>query len=1080
MPFDEKQVALIKAFADQAVIAVENARLFDAEQQRTRELSKSLEQQTATSEVLRVISSSPGKLEPVFQAMLENATRICEAKFGTLFRFDQENFHPVAQFNTPTALLEAQTRRGPFKPTLGVPIEHVMRTKQVFHSADAAAEPVPPLAAKLAGARSLVAVPMLKDNALIGVIVIYRQEVRPFTNKQIELVQNFAAQAVIAIENARLLSELRESLEQQTATADVLRVISSSPGELEPVFQAMLENAVRICEAKFGNLFRFDGMNFQLVAEVGAPPELIEFLRQHAPQLPLPGGLLDRVMQTKQVCHTADIVADAIPSPAARFGGARSGICVPMLKDDVLVGAIFIYRQEVRPFTDKQIELLQNFAAQAVIAIENTRLLNELRESLQQQTATSEVLRVISSSPGELKPVFQTMLENAVRVCGAKFGVLYLSEGNDFRTVAMQDVPPAFAELREREPVIVPTPGGGLDQLTKTKQVVHITDYSALPPQARGRLGDLGGARTVVTVPMFKDNDLVGAIVIYRQEVRPFIEKQVELLKNFAAQAVIAIENTRLLSELRQRTTDLTESLEQQTAIGKILRVISNSPNDVQPVLAAVAENAARICEAQFASIVIVENDVLRVAIRLGEVGWPVGEQISLDRSTIAGRSIIDMRPIQVADLQQAGDEFALGRQYATEIGSHTVLSVPLIREGRALGSITILRTEVRPFEQKHIALLSTFADQAAIAIENVRLFEAEQQRTRELTESLEQQTATADVLRIISSSPGELEPVFQAMLENATRICEAKCGMLVLREGDLFRHVALYGAPPAFAEYRAKNPTIRYDPKMVSMRALAARQVVQVADVAAEELAHPDRVAFVELAGARTLLAAPLLKEDELIGVINIYRQEVRPFTDKQIDLVKNFAAQAAIAIENTRLLNELRQSLEQQTATADVLRVISSSPGELEPVFQNLLENATRLCAADFGLMAQYNGSSFQLMAQLGGDPAYVEYLQREPFRPGPETLSGRVLQARGPVQIEDFAKSKGYLDRDPVVVVAVEQGGVRTTMGVPMMRENELIGVVSLYRKEVRLFTDKQIELVTELRRPGRHRHREHAAA
>jgi GAF domain-containing protein len=445
--------------------------------------------------------------------------------------------------------------------------------------------------------------------------------------------------------------------------------------------------------------------------------------------------------------------------------------------------------------------------------------------------------------------------------------------------------------------------------------------------------------------------------------------------------------------------------------------------------------------------------------MRLGEVGWPVGEQIPLDRSTIAGRSIIDMRPIQVADLQQAGDEFALGRQYASEIGSHTVLSVPLIREGRALGSITILRTEVRPFEQTHIALLSTFADQAAIAIENVRLFEAEQQRTHELKESLEQQTAMSEVLSVIASSSGELQPVFQAMLENAVRICEAKFGELFRFDGHAFHFAAEVGTPTELIEFQRQRGPFQPEPGTHLNRAIRTKQVSHSADTAAEAVL----IAPAKYGGARSIVAVPMLKDEALIGVISIYRQEVRPFTDKQIPLVQNFANQAVIAIENARLLNELRESLQQQTATAEVLRVISSSPGELEPVFQNLLDNATRLCAADFGLMAQYNGSAFQLMAQLGGDPAYVEYLHREPFRPGPETLTGRVLQTRGPVQIEDFAKSKGYLDRDPIVVVAVERGGVRTTLGVPMLRENELIGIISLYRQEVRLFTDKQIELL-----------------
>ncbi|MFZ1150932.1 MAG: GAF domain-containing protein [Xanthobacteraceae bacterium] len=375
----------------------EVARLTRERDEALEQLSEAFGQQTATADVLRIISSSPGELEPVFQAMLENAVRICEAKFGALYRIDGEKFHFAAEVGTPLEFVEHQRRRGPFQPSPGSQLERVLRTRQVSHTDDATVEFASRPAATLAGARSTVAVPMLKDDVLIGAIFIYRTEVRPFTDKQIALVQNFAAQAVIAIENARLLNELRESLEQQTATADVLRVISSSPGELEPVFQAMLENAIRICDAKFGTLLRRDGDAFRLAAGIGIPPELAEFHRQHETFQPVPGSPLDRAMRTKRVSHTADEAAEAAPSPPATLAGARSIVCVPMLKDDTLSGAIVIYRQEVRPFTEKQIELLTNFAAQAVIAIENTRLLNELRESLERQTATAEVLSVISS-----------------------------------------------------------------------------------------------------------------------------------------------------------------------------------------------------------------------------------------------------------------------------------------------------------------------------------------------------------------------------------------------------------------------------------------------------------------------------------------------------------------------------------------------------------------------------------------------------------------------------------------------------------------------------------------------------------
>ncbi len=364
------------------------ARLEEQLDQKSRELNEALEQQKATGEILRVISSSPGELGLVFQVIIEKAVGLCDAKFGGLFLHENGTFTFVARFGTPPALAALNQRRGPFRPSPGQPFDRMLRTRDVVHIADELAEPEPTrsAAAKLGGARSNVVVPMLQDNALVGAMSIYRQEARPFTEQQIALVQTFAAQAVIAIENTRLLNELRqrtadltESLEQQTATSDVLKVISSSPGELEPVFETMLANAVRICEAKFGVLHRFDGDAFHFAATVGTPPEFAEFQRRRGAFRPPPGSLLDRVLRTKQVEHTADQAAEAATGRAMTLGGARSTVCVPMVKDDVLIGAITIYRQEVRAFTDKQIALVQNFAAQAVIAIENTRLLSELR-----------------------------------------------------------------------------------------------------------------------------------------------------------------------------------------------------------------------------------------------------------------------------------------------------------------------------------------------------------------------------------------------------------------------------------------------------------------------------------------------------------------------------------------------------------------------------------------------------------------------------------------------------------------------------------------------------------------------------
>jgi len=692
-------------------------------------------------------------------------------------------------------------------------------------------------------------------------------------------------------------------------------------------------------------------------------------------------------------------------------------------------------------------------------------LKRERDEALEEQAAISEILHVIARAPGDLKPVFEAMLASAMRICEAQFGNLWLYDGDTYQVQAMRGAPPNLQEQWSKGPLRW-GPNTGLGRLATTKEIVHIADITvekAFVERDPLRLAtaDTLGARTLLAVPMLKDREVIGAIVIYRKEVRLFSERQIALVKNFATQAVIAIENTRLLNELRQRTGDLSEALEQQTAISEILRVISNSPSDVQPVLDSVAEHAARICEAQIVDIIIAENNVLRVGGTFGDLGRPIGE-VQLDRSTVMGRSICDLRPVHIADLQNAGDEFALGRELAIKFGHRSILAVPLIREGRALGTILVRRTDVRPFEQKHIDLLMTFADQAAIAIENVRLFKAEQQRTRELSESLEQQTATSEVLRVISSSPGELEPVFQAMLENATRICEANFGGMFRLENGAVEIVAKLGLPPPpqFLEY-LQSKAHRPGPLHPFSRLIQRRRTVHIADYSTDQ-AYLDRdplaIAGVELGGIRTLLVVPMLKDDGLIGFIGIFRQEVRPFTDKQIALVQNFAAQAVIAIENTRLLNELRQSLQRQTATADVLKVISRSTFDLRTVLDTLVESAARLCEADMAAIRMPKDTGYQHVASHGIPPDYIEAMRAAPLKAGRSSVAGRVLLGRQTVHIHDVRA-----DPDFVLLDIQRAQGLRTALGVPLMREGAPIGVLFLSRKQVRPFTDKQIELV-----------------
>jgi len=578
---------------------------------RTRELAEAREQQTATSEILRVISSSPGDLKPVFETMLENATRLSEAKFGFLFLREGDAFRAVAMHGPPPIVEWMQ--QAPvveLRDHPHVPFARIARTKEALHVSDLTTEQSyierdPRIVAlvEAAGARSFIAVPMLKEEQLIGAMAIYRQEVRPFTDKQIELVQNFANQAVIAIENTRLLNELRESLDRQTATSEVLRVISSSPGELEPVFEALLANAKQLCGAKFGNLYLREGDAFRTVALHGATPEYTE-ARRRAPLIrPAANTGLRRVLETNQVVQIADVQAVAgyldnpVQAPFVQLAGGRSLLSVPMLKDDELVGAIEIYRQEVCPFTDKQIELVQNFANQAVIAIENTRLLNELRESLQQQTATADVLKVISRSTFDLQAVLETLVENAVRLCDADRGIINRQDGDLYRPAASFGNPPEWIEIMERNPIRKDRTSA-VGRAILERRVVHIHDILADAEYrwAEEHRGEKEMHRTIVAVPMLREGAVIGVIVIRRTRVHPFTEKQIELLTTFAEQAVIAVENVRLLNELR-------ESLQQQTATADVLKVISRSTFDLQVVLNTLVESAARLCEADMAAI---------------------------------------------------------------------------------------------------------------------------------------------------------------------------------------------------------------------------------------------------------------------------------------------------------------------------------------------------------------------------------------------------------------------------------------------------------------------------------------------
>jgi GAF domain-containing protein len=763
-PFTDKQIELVKNFAAQAVIAIENTRLLNELRQRTDDLSEALQQQTATSEVLRVISSSPSELEPVFNAILTNATRICEAKFGLLYRSEGDVFRTVAMHGAPQSYVEERQRDPIVRPAPATALGRAVATKQPVQIADILAGPeylnVPAgytgaEFARLSGARTVLGVPMLKDNELVGAITIYRQEVGPFTDKQIELVQNFAAQAVIAIENTRLLNELRESLQQQTATADVLKVISRSATDVQPVFETIARSAVDLCGATYGIVFRYDGELITMAAHHNLDDAALEAVHRIWPMRPDNRTVMGRTILKRNVVHVPDVESEPSLTFAAAHRaalGIRTYLGVPMLRDGNPIGAIALYRREVALFSERQIELVKAFADQAVIAIENTRLLDELRESLQQQTATADVLKVISSSTGELQPMFQAMLENAVRICGAKFGNLWLREGDAYRIGATHGAPPAYVDFLRTEQVFLPKPGIGLGQLAKTKEVYHLADLTAVATygdRLREATINLAGARSLVVVPMLKDDEVVGAVAIYRQEVRPFTDKQIELVKNFAAQAVIAIENARLLNELRTRTNELAQSVGELQALGEVSQAV-NSTLELETVLTTIVGRAVELSRTDTGAIYVFDGERkefrLHATYGMSEamIAAISDQHIRLGHGNV-GTAAAERRPVQVPDIR---DERASPvNEIILREGYRGILVIPLLRPDDIIGALVVRRKTPGEFPQSTIDLLQTFADQSVVAIQNARLYENVETRTRELAKSLEDLRTTQDRL---------------------------------------------------------------------------------------------------------------------------------------------------------------------------------------------------------------------------------------------------------------------------------------------------------------------------------------------
>ncbi|TMA78312.1 MAG: GAF domain-containing protein, partial [Deltaproteobacteria bacterium] len=677
----------------------------------------------------------------------------------------------------------------------------------------------------------------MREGVPIGAILIRRTVVDPFTDKEIALVKTFADQAVIAIENVRLFKELQErnrdlteALEQQTATAEILRVISSSPTDLQPVFEAIVGSAARLCEATFAALHRFDGQVITFDAHHGMTEPEVQESRSRFPRPPDRDIAVGRAILDRRIAHIHDIRRD--PEYQVRAGQMtfRTVLAVPLLRESTPVGAMGLWRREVRPFTDKQIALLKTFADQAVTAIENVRLFKELQErnrdlteALEQQTATGEVLRVIASSPTEIQPVLDTLLANAVKLSGATKGHVRQVDGEFYRVVAHYGETGDRVSFLRANPLPA-SPDTPIARALVERSPIHILDVQ-LETGAHTSLARQTGARTVLATPLLREGTPIGGIIIWRDFVEPFTDRQIELVKTFADQAVIAIENVRLFQEL-------TEALEQQTATSEILGVIASSPTDIQPVLDTIAESAARVCNANDASIRLAEGNVLRLAAHHGPIPVFAASELPIDRDSVAGRALVERQLIHIEDLLAVvATEFPRTQSFTEQEDNRTVLVVPLMRDDVPIGTVLIRRTEVRPFSDKQISLLKTFADQAVIAIENVRLFNELQDRNRDLTEALAHQTATSEILRVISNSPTDVQPVFETIVRNAVTLCDGLFANAFRFDGTLLHFVASSSSKPEILELLRSAYPMPPNASQVSGRAVLTRSAVRMED---------------------------------------------------------------------------------------------------------------------------------------------------------------------------------------------------------------------------------------------------------
>jgi GAF domain-containing protein len=874
----------------------------------------------------------------VLQQLIGSAVRISDAVNGSIHLRDGDAF-PFKQSYGHSPEIVRFLAAHPLRPGRETIVGRVALSGVVETIADVLADtdfnlPVH----QLGRVRSVLGAPLLREEEVQGVLVLCRPNPGEFDPSLIELAESFADRAVIAIENARLIEEvqaktrdLEESLAQQTATADVLKVISRSAFDLQAVLHTLVESAAKLCDADKATITReIDGV-FYRAESYGFSEGFIAQLR-NIPVLPERGTVSGRALLEGKAVQVDDVQADPEYTFAdlSKSEGFRTCLCVPMLRNGAPIGLLVLVRSQVRPFNEKQIELVQTFADQAVIAIENARLFNEvqaktrdLEASLQQQTATSDVLKVISRSAFDLQAVLQTLVESAAKLCDANMAVITREvDGVLYRAESYGCSAEFMAEIRHLP--ILPGRGTVSGRVLLEGKAVQIQDVETDPEYAFKTLSRINEFHTCLGIPMLRNGVPIGVISLLRTEIRAFNDKQIELVQTFADQAVIAIENARLFDEVQAKTHDLEEALGQQTATADVLKVISRSAFDLQTVLDTLVASAVSLCGAAGGIIFLRSGDTFQVKAATDEVESRDAELLRRlretpqrpGRGTVGARVLLTGEVQNVADVQMDADYDPVLRSIIT---ARALLGVPLKRGDEVIGALALRRTAPGAFSQRQIELVQTFADQAVIAIENARLFDEVQTKTRDLEEALGQQTATADVLKVISRSAFDLQAVLTTLADSARELCGTSFTTVHIRDGDVMRFQAHSGLAPEAVEFLRAHPIAPGRETNTGLVMLTGR-LAHRPDVFADP--EYDFGAGPQIMNYRAVLAMPLLREGRVEGVFNLSRVEPGPFTQRQIEMVQAFADQAVIAIENSRLFDEVQARTRQLTASLDNLR--------------------------------------------------------------------------------------------------------------------------------------------------------------